>query len=877
MRDMTAMSLWRRAFRRIDECPWPGPRPLRGDGDRLVGREVDTRNFTAEVLGHRLVILTGESGVGKSSLLNLGLTRELRTDGFDAFVCNDWTSTTDDLADPEPFIARKLASQLPESVENDLAAGFGLCAALDQSFGATAVLVLDQFEELIRYQLPLFERFVDWIIAINRNHQTRVVLSLRAEYAHRLRRLESNVRPFTIATYPLEPLRDVGAIREVIESANTAERTAIDGEAVDELLRHWVSAGADDPARGSEIGLLDLQAVLYALHQSAGGEASTVQAEHVARMASGPDGRPFASGIREAVALKLERCRDACAVPQLREICDPILVEGTTGVVERAIGHLSSGGYKLVREAWDLARNTMEREFRLLRVSPVMSERTLRALLGLVDTGDEVDDQDLATDFDDAELNIDPKDPLTAPRGAILALVERDTAAGSIGSRHRFGEDRAAQAPWETDPDDRSSGPMLGLPPESILVEEMRRFVFAMEWLREADLVRPSSPQVGQTMLSLVHDGFGPALDAWATARAETPGHALSLITAARGESYEWQDDRGAEPKLEEFDGSAGSKVIANLRWRDCRITAVFREVVFVNCDFRGSRFEKCGFRGTVFVNCLLDGVTFGECTIHGSVDKPSRPYIPNKGDFLPSFEVDVDEQLIATIGRYRTEKATGNILYSPTSGVPALPWSSGDLELLPWEPQSGGLTMYGGRLCSLMVRNCVFRDSGMLAFRHISGSSLDIVEQGGGSIEVFDSAIRGLSITRAVDDVGSGADEAISLRVDGSILAETWFGSEITGRVSFAESRLIHLWNCSAPDLINIHDCGYYGLVNVAEPSESSQLQGIEMDRLDVWISGRKLLEELRARIDYRSIPAKLEFERRARKKVVTTGGTDE
>ena len=60
--------------------------------------------------------------------------------------------------------------------------------------------------------------------------------------------------------------------------------------------------------------------------------------------------------------------------------------------------------------------------------------------------------------------------------------------------------------------------------------------------------------------------------------------------------------------------------------------------------------------------------------------------------------------------------------------------------ELLDWAPQRGGLTMYGGRLSSLMVRSGRFRDGGELALRHIAGSSLDITEQGAAKIQIFGS-----------------------------------------------------------------------------------------------------------------------------------------
>src|ERR1700730_8481648 len=63
--------------------PYRGIQPFRFvDRDDYFGREELIDEFTAKVLLHRLVILFGESGVGKSSVLNAGLIPALRKKGF---------------------------------------------------------------------------------------------------------------------------------------------------------------------------------------------------------------------------------------------------------------------------------------------------------------------------------------------------------------------------------------------------------------------------------------------------------------------------------------------------------------------------------------------------------------------------------------------------------------------------------------------------------------------------------------------------------------------------------------------------------------------------------------------------------------------------
>ena len=107
------------------------------------------------------------------------------------------------------------------------------------------------------------------------------------------------------------------------------------------------------------------------------------------------------------------------------------------------------------------------------------------------------------------------------------------------------------------------------------------------------------------------------------------------LLTGAQGDVFDWVRD-DAEEYWPQFDGAGQDRTIVNLRWRNCRVTARFRHIVFANCDFRGTRFENCSFEGTVFVNCLLDGAMFGDCDIVGPVVSASAAVYDQEG--MPSF-----------------------------------------------------------------------------------------------------------------------------------------------------------------------------------------------------------------------------------------------
>ena len=839
---MSAIRRWRSAFRELDRCPWPGPRPLRlgAEGeewaDRIVGRDGDIDRFGNDVLSHGLIVLTGDSGVGKSSLLNVGLVPALSAHDYHPLVCNDWTSEGDVSGDPETFVTAKIAPHLSKAVAA-AARSDGLGAALDDRYGGRAVLVLDQFEELIRYQPLQFRAVTDWIAELNQRHSTRVVLSLRAEFNHRLRALAKKARPFSMTTMYLDPMTDKDDIKEVIDAGNR-HGPAITPRAAAKLVEAWeqaVNCGSSTAA-----GLLHLQAALYALHGKAqigapDGVRTIVEPRHVKALTDRGAGEDFTrESLRLAVDLKLARCVEACATVGA---FNDFLVEGASGAVERAVRHLSSGDYKLDLELGDLVRNSLDRELELLDPAGRWGDPILRVLAGA------------------ALRQGGRRDLLTMTTADVAQEVDAANdrpAAGSCVEALKVGA-----WPWEADPANVSAGPMLGRAPTAVLIEELRRFLLGVEWLRAADLVRTTTPQPGEIRVSLIHDGFAAALRTWAGARSSGPSQALSRLTAATGARFEWLPEKGhGGPR--ELDGrqpDGKARVVVNVRWRDCQVSTNLRQVVFVGCDFSGSRFQGCRLEGVVFLNCLLDNTTFSGCTIVGQPELPQpEPRQAGEPRPLPSFEVDGDEALVAGLAWYAGHRASGRRLYSPTAGLPVSPVRDRKMVLVDWRPQRGGVTMYGGRLSSLMVRACSFERSGTIALRHVSGSSLDLVEQRGGRLDVADSLVRSLTVTTPQDlDVVAKAGERFRMVCAESVLAELWFGAGLRGQVTIEHSVVVHLWNSHRDLKVQLRDCSRAGVVNVAAV-DTQPREGIEERRL----TDQELVPLFAARIDYRSLPAK-------------------
>jgi Pentapeptide repeats (9 copies) len=856
---------WKKNFLEKDTCPWRGPKPMEpGDDDLLIGRGEDRDHFVHEVLTHQLVILHGESGVGKSSLLNVGLVGDLKERGFQPVVCSNWTRDAASPDQPEDFVAGKVAAELRLlGIDVDDASPRSMVEQLNEDYGELAVLVLDQFEELIRHQRPFFERAMDWVVRLNSKHNIHVVISLRSEYVHRLKPLNSQIRPFSMSTFELEALTVPDHIRDIMASGNPGQQgntaslqadagagvarteaagLAISHQAIEVLLDEWNKVQQPE-FRSLDVGLLHLQGALYALHARA--KPGTIQVEHIRQMISAAAQRRrdvFTLGLSESVSRKLDLCEEACRDEDAASSLDEFLIVGTRAAVSRTVAHLSSGGFKLDREAWDLAELALERELRILNEVPAeATERAFRTIYGL--NGAAKPAGSVAVDL------------LSVPRAVVAAGggmgAAADTSAGSA-----LGELGIAVSPWEVDPEGLSAGPMFGYPAQEVVIEELRRFAFALEWLTTSSLIRQTSPAVDCTMLSLIHDGFGEALENWADSEDTGPAPALTLLTGAQGDVFEWIR-RDAEECWPQFDGLDQDHTIVNLRWRNCRVTARFRHVVFANCDFRGTRFEKCHFEGAVFVNCLLDGSTFGDCDIVGAVSESATAY---DKEGMPSFALTgLDALTRAALSHYRDEDFSGAELYSVTSGIAVTNRPGTRSDLLEWSPQRGGLTMYGGRLSSLMVRSGRFRDGGELALRHIAGSSLDITEQGAAKIQIFGSSIRGLSISRGVGDTEEQLGD-IQLTVQGSVLANTWFDEGLTGTARFDYSVVWQLLNVSKRSCyqVTMENCTRYGVVNIEDTTNA----GPQADFAEDGIADRSELVHQAGLMAYRREPAMVELD---------------
>lgn len=853
---------WYHVLLRIDECPYVGPRPQKENRDAervLIGREKELGEITQKVLDRRLVILDGYSGVGKSSLLQNGLLARLRGAGFSILVGRDWSEMPEGYkssrSDVEAYLSRCITAthsggfKWPKAIEEKGLEGASLSAILNELDDTTgAVLILDQFEELLRSVPRVSSDVVRWVLDLAYEQNTRIVLSLRTDSMHLLDRLVRGVKPFSMDRVSIDEVSGEDNIRRIMttsrfqpDDASTPSRSLIDEEAVAALLEERARNVVERSAAPS---LLDVQATLYALHflskQRSG--AILIDAEDIRLLLDRSRQLKFESafhcGLYEAIGLKVRHAEQAARERGF----DEYLIEGAREAVRRAAPMLSSGGFKVPISEVELARRVLEPELRTLAhwlraewreesksTGPIVEKLVAELRPSRHRGRRQAEPRQVRSDF----------------------LDMRAADMGCFEPRSDVLRSRRPNLPESWRVVDVTAGPMMASSASETALEEVRRVLFAIDWLTATELVRRDP--MGN--LVLIHDGAGAAFHIWESRQPETASYALHQLTAARGEHFVWDHTIGEDDLM----------VIPNLNWRDCRIEASFRNIVFVNCDFTGSKFDACTFAGVTFVNCLLDDANFEKCVLVGVVDLEQVSRDEGSGARLaPSFVVQTARSEATHLARYRGRPDEVSELFSDTSGTAAVPGGTprnhtgvtvahlvtdGHVPAAVEgsarpriRPTSGGMAVIGGRICFLTLYRCQSEQGGSVAFHHVSGDGLYLVEQSG-RVSVHDGALRGISVTRdIVDDLGpidenSLPSQPLHLEVNKSTVQNVYFSRRLSGSAVFNDSIVMGLINASESVekgfSVRLTNVRYQFLANTLQPAPDAKgLSSVEDSR---------------------------------------------
>ncbi|WP_156354342.1 nSTAND1 domain-containing NTPase [Gordonia sp. HS-NH1] len=852
---MSLLNEWRESVLDATKSPWPGPRPMKEDryaARQLIGRDTDIKKFKRLLFDTDVVVFTGASGVGKTSMLQVGLVPDLRESGYTVIVCNKWSRRSDEIAaitgdhsdhtaKADQLLQALLSARIPVRARLGLSDGESLLSALDTYYRDKCVVVLDQFEELMRYQPDAFQWLLRWIENAASLTKIRIVVSLRVEHEHQLNG-SSGLRlgPFSQKRYELPPITKPEHVREIVESPNSSRAEAlgdlslpvISASASKRIESAWTKAGEEGAPQ--DRGLLHLQALLFALWMRGGGRC--IEASDVTKHFPKLNGAAlFKAALAEAVEVSVDKCSEACISTGIPDV----LAARAKHYVRAMSVHLSSGGFKVDHSREDLAQLVVFREslHELSAEARNLGEQARHRLATLVDESM-------------AESSIAP---LTLNNDWVA--IQRESLLG-------------AEVELPADLGDLTAGVLLGRSPVESLLEEYRAFYFAIEWLRLCELIRITTPEENKTMVSLIHDLFGAGLIQWSSTQggafggltAENATHQFSVL---RGVRMSWKNLRD-KSFLE-------GRLLVNQRWKYCDVSGDFRGVTFANCDFQGTVFRDCTFDGVQFVNCTLDDVELLDCTVHGApIPTPASDDIPAdiraKLGAEPSFFIgEADTPAVGSLLWYAEPRLPGGTphrIYSMPGVAAVASAESTSMSELPFEPQPGGLTMFGGRLSSLKIRNCNFARKGQISLRHAAGTSVELAEQKQVRLSMFDVALRGLTITRPVGYELQSKPRDFVLEFTESHLINTWFGVGLRGSATFDWCVVWQVLNAADREdfKVRMPKGRQYGVVNI-EPlqdwqrlsmSETSLGNEDATENAPAW-DGRLAVRAASQKMDYR------------------------
>lgn len=792
---------------------------------QLRGRQRLISELALKCVANDLLVLHGQSGAGKSSVLNVGLIPQLESLGKTVVLVREWG--TAEGRPPAEFVTSALGYN-----PFDQATTFN---RPDHPSLGQLVIILDQFEELIRNDPAFAREVMAWLQDIVGRTSAKFVISLRSEYEFQVRGLHT--RPFSKRDrVEIPPVMDLRFIELVIggNREDPEDRMPIADEAIRRLREEWVAVQSDP--RGNvwnRPGLLHLQATLYVLWMRSrkareAGEQDSITADDVDDLirafresrempVGGGSWSVFDFALGESVGHSVNNCVIASGsatisgTERLGEAPSPrdepstdtgnapwtevprVLIDQTRWLVRDMSEHLASGGYKTPQDMWGLARRVLAyTDDEVLRDVPEWAEERFAS----------------QSWFEDAASQYG------IPAGP----------ASSLGS-----------------------GPAAGLSTEQLLFELYRAFFLAVEWMTTSNIAQVRR-NGSSYQITLTHDRFDDGLRSWR--RNVLPGfhEATARYAATRGKAnIHW--DVVTLPHH-------ADRVVANVRWTQCTVTNThFENITFVNCTFDGSTFDRCTFAGVTLVNCSLEDVDFLECSILGSptwrfdhvawssLDRAERErWVEEPQDFDVPVSRELALDLVALLG---TEApAAGRVfLYSPVSGkgevavvrdratTPAAIDEVSKIAVPDLPTVPGGLVWCGGRLSSLTFRRCTFSSNAVVELRYVAGSSLEVCEQTHGDFRIFAAAIRGLSVTLPLSGSSRADSKGFEFDVRHAKIINTWFGVGVTGLARFVDCQVWQLINAAgqrAPAAsasessevadglrIEIDNSGYFGLIN--------------------------------------------------------------
>lgn len=225
------------------------------DKNTFFGRDEETDQLYELVNRNRLVLVYGQSGTGKTSLIQCGLgNRYHNTDWLPLFIRKGHNFTRSLL---------NALSQKLEEEDKDLSNSVEMISALYDTYLRTVFLIFDQFEEIFTLGTKEEEdEFLQQLKAIlDAKLPCRVILSLREEYLAYLYDFEKKISNFFDSRMRVERMSRDNSMQVVIKSCEAFNVKLEDADKNAGILIDRVTGGK------SGVSLPNLQVYLDRLYR----------------------------------------------------------------------------------------------------------------------------------------------------------------------------------------------------------------------------------------------------------------------------------------------------------------------------------------------------------------------------------------------------------------------------------------------------------------------------------------------------------------------------------------------------------------------------------------------------------------------------------
>lgn len=591
------------------DVKFAGPRPLTL-GDEIAGREDPIDLIVSRCRTSDVIAITGNSGVGKSSFVHAGLLKHLSdSEHYHLYPTPDKRSGSGTSYVPWTERLRRVRGQvknqpdvvaaalyrdlvgLPIRDSGDVKALFReLTELAERHPQAKPVVVLDQFEELIRYYRAVAEVLLDIVARVAVANGVPHIVVARSEYRDDFRPLDRH-RNAVVFHYPLPELSpaELGA---AFAAPFKAAHVDVDKSVIAHIQSWWSTAreqtnldriqqvGAEATP---DVGLLHVQTLGWSIVDWVKQEQPTIRTVDE----------------REQFDLELLQAYVAART------------EDGASPDQGALLHDGLGNYVQSKaQAFTLRADL---------VNPRTGE-PLRWRLGPATMVARVAPSFTVSGFKQ------PQDLFSLVPGALAEMVPRRRAAELGEDLTQAGMHRRTEVLERYSKYAAPSG--IAIADDWGVQEVLPEVVDALH----AGLEALSHPDVNllrrlgrgdEPIYELVHDGIGAALKAWAADHLERPPAILGSVAEmiggyvaevelspaslransdipvdAWGSMLSWPDE--------------GPPTITGLAWTGSRVEAsTVTGIVFEQANFTGSTFIEAVFEDVVFRNCTFQGVSF--------------------------------------------------------------------------------------------------------------------------------------------------------------------------------------------------------------------------------------------------------------------------